>query len=213
MTRLISFIAALLVAAGLFGLMNSMIEQRVKRVENNPVRVINFSMRETDDKITTISRPTRSEPPEPPQPDQLPREISRPKNKVALPQITPISFKTAFLGVALSPWLSLPASTLLQGVGAPGASGGPMVMIEPSYPQAAKRKGIEGHVTLRYDISKWGKPINVEVVSAEPRGVFERAAKRALKKWKYRVREVDGQLEMIPKQKVTLTFELDNLQT
>lgn len=55
----------------------------------------------------------------------------------------------------------------------------------PSFPRAAQRRGIEGHVVVRYNVSPEGAVTDVEVVEATPSGVFERAVMRALEGWRY----------------------------
>jgi len=82
----------------------------------------------------------------------------------------------------------------------------PKVRISPTYPIKAARDNIEGFVTLSYEISEIGRPININVIEAKPRGYFEKSAKRALKKWKF-------DPEMVNKdsrnQQVTLAFQLE----
>lgn len=60
-----------------------------------------------------------------------------------------------------------------------------VMRVEPIYPVPAVEQGISGSVVLKYDISPSGATSNISVVSAEPEDVFNREAKRALKKWQY----------------------------
>lgn len=62
----------------------------------------------------------------------------------------------------------------------------PTMRIEPIYPAHAAEQGISGSVVLKYDISPAGDTENVTVVNAKPAGVFNREAKKALKKWQYK---------------------------
>jgi bla regulator protein BlaR1 len=62
----------------------------------------------------------------------------------------------------------------------------PVIRIEPIYPAEAINNGIEGSVILSFDIQKNGAVSNVSIVSAEPKGIFDRAAKDAFKKWQYK---------------------------
>ena len=55
----------------------------------------------------------------------------------------------------------------------------------PEFPRAAERRGIEGHVVVRYNVAEDGAVSDVEVVEATPAGVFERAVMRALERWRY----------------------------
>lgn len=61
----------------------------------------------------------------------------------------------------------------------------PLVRFEPEYPPQALRRGIEGYVVLEFVITRSGKVVDIRVIEAVPPGVFERAAERALRKWRY----------------------------
>lgn len=52
----------------------------------------------------------------------------------------------------------------------------------PIYPKSAHIRGQTGWVLLKFDISSGGKPENVQVVNASPRGHFEAAAKRVVER-------------------------------
>ena len=57
--------------------------------------------------------------------------------------------------------------------------------VAPDFPRAAERRGIEGHVVVRYNVSPEGAIADIEVVEATPAGVFERAVMQALEGWRY----------------------------
>lgn len=59
------------------------------------------------------------------------------------------------------------------------------VMIAPTYPDRALSRGVEGFVEIRFAVTAIGTTTNVEVLRADPQGVFDRAAVRAVKRWKY----------------------------
>lgn len=61
----------------------------------------------------------------------------------------------------------------------------PIERIEPKYPLQAAEDGIEGSVVLKFDISPVGDVKNVSVMQAEPKKVFDKVAKIALRQWKY----------------------------
>ena len=56
---------------------------------------------------------------------------------------------------------------------------------KPIYPRKAKRAKVEGWVELEFNITKKGETSNIKVIHAEPEGVFERSAIKAIKNWKY----------------------------
>jgi periplasmic protein TonB len=55
----------------------------------------------------------------------------------------------------------------------------------PNYPKGAEARGIEGSVTLKFNVDAGGNVVAPQVVDATPPGVFDAAAIEALTKWKY----------------------------
>lgn len=85
----------------------------------------------------------------------------------------------------------------------------PIVRIEPQYPIAAARDGKEGWVQLSFTINELGGVDDIEVIDADPKRIFDREAKRALRKWKYKPKIVDGKALKQPGMTVQLDFTLD----
>ena len=85
----------------------------------------------------------------------------------------------------------------------------PIVRIEPQYPIAAARDGKEGWVQLSFTINALGGVEDVKIIKAEPKRLFNKEAKRALKKWKYKPKIVDGKALRQTGMKVQLDFTLD----
>ncbi|MHC4201606.1 MAG: energy transducer TonB [Planctomycetota bacterium] len=69
----------------------------------------------------------------------------------------------------------------------------PTVRMKPLYPMRARERGIEGIVRLRFVVGADGSVRDVEVVSSEPEGVFDRAAKAAAARWRFAPAVKDGQ--------------------
>jgi TonB family protein len=61
----------------------------------------------------------------------------------------------------------------------------PIMRIEPKYPIEAANAGTSGYVTLQFTIDAHGYTNNIEVIDAQPQGVFEKSAIRALRQWQY----------------------------
>jgi protein TonB len=101
------------------------------------------------------------------------------------------------------------------GISAPGAGFGrdgdatPIVRIEPKYPPQAARDGKDGWVKLSFTINEVGGVEDVEVIDAQPKRLFNKAARRALKKWKYKPKVVDGKPQRRPGLTVQLDFKMD----
>ncbi|MBB1453619.1 energy transducer TonB [Pseudoalteromonas sp. SG43-5] len=86
----------------------------------------------------------------------------------------------------------------------------PIVRINPKYPTTAARDGIEGWVQLSFSISPTGEVIDPVVINAEPKRTFDREAIRAIKRWKYRPKVIEGVAQLQTDQTVQLDFKLDN---
>lgn len=85
----------------------------------------------------------------------------------------------------------------------------PVFRVTPKYPISAANNGIEGWVDLSFDINEIGQVENVKVVNAEPKKIFDRAAKRALKKWKYQAKVLNGKAVMQTGLSVRLDFNMN----
>jgi protein TonB len=57
--------------------------------------------------------------------------------------------------------------------------------IKPRYPMSARRMGQSGQVLLRLFVDQEGAVREVNVVRAEPAGVFDEAAVEAARKWHF----------------------------
>jgi protein TonB len=68
----------------------------------------------------------------------------------------------------------------------------PVVVIRPMYPREAAMSGIEGWVKVEFTITETGTVENPEVIDSDPPRVFNREAIRAILKWKFKPRVVDG---------------------
>lgn len=86
----------------------------------------------------------------------------------------------------------------------------PIVRVPPSYPKKAAIEGIEGWVNLSFTINKLGKVVDVRVVDAEPKRIFDKEARKALRKWKYKPKMVNGEAVIQEGQYVVLEFKMDN---
>lgn len=74
------------------------------------------------------------------------------------------------------------------------SSATPLVRVQPAVPRKAQLEGVSGRVMVRFDIGPTGKVQNVQIIEAEPTGYgFENAVMRAVKRWKYRPKVVNGQ--------------------
>ena len=85
----------------------------------------------------------------------------------------------------------------------------PQFRVDPTYPPEASRDGIEGWVKLGFTVTASGAVSDITVLDAQPARVFDRAARRALKKWKYKPQLLDGKPVSQTGMVVVLNFKLE----
>jgi len=61
----------------------------------------------------------------------------------------------------------------------------PLVRINPDYPPRAQTRGLEGYVTVQFTITGTGTVKDAIVVEAQPKGIFDDAALKAIARWRY----------------------------
>jgi len=84
----------------------------------------------------------------------------------------------------------------------------PIVVIRPMYPRDAAMKGLEGWVKVEFTITAIGTVKNPRVIDAKPPRVFNREAIRAILKWKFKPRVIEGvAVDRVATQ--TIDFSLD----
>lgn len=65
--------------------------------------------------------------------------------------------------------------------------------VQPIYPESARKKGIEGWVELAFTVTPNGTVEDVEVRNSSPANVFEDAATRAIRGWRFEPVERNGE--------------------
>jgi protein TonB len=59
-------------------------------------------------------------------------------------------------------------------------------MVSPEYPPIARKAGVEGRVHLQIVVDEEGNVIDAQVVLAQPAGIFEDSAIKAILQWKFK---------------------------
>lgn len=85
----------------------------------------------------------------------------------------------------------------------------PIVKVAPMYPESAASRGIEGYVLLEFTVTETGATANPVVIEAQPAGVFDDAAKKAVLKFKYKPRIENGRPISVSGVRHVITFKLD----
>lgn len=115
-----------------------------------------------------------------------------------------------------APSISVPPPTLAADtdIGGPGgmniAEGDylPIVRVAPVYPARALSRGLEGYVDMSFTVTTTGT-VRDPVVIFSTSSLFERAATRAVLKFKYKPRVVDGVPVDVPNVKTRITFKIE----
>lgn len=108
-----------------------------------------------------------------------------------------------------------PAMSTDTNIGGPGgmniAEGDylPIVRVAPVYPARALSRGLEGYVDLSFTVTTAGTVIN-PIILFSTSSLFERAAERAVLKFKYKPRVVDGVPVDVPGVKTRITFQIED---
>jgi protein TonB len=84
----------------------------------------------------------------------------------------------------------------------------PIVRVAPVYPARALSRGIEGYVDLSFTVTTTGT-VRDPVVMFSTSSLFDRAAIRAVLKFKYKPRVVDGVPVDVPNVKTRITFQIE----
>lgn len=187
---LIAALSAMAVTFGLFLFMHQLISSGGgDRADLGAIAGIHFGPVDIPDEITNKSRRKPRKPPPPRDPPPPPKM-----------QISRVDQQVQNMPVMNMPDLDIP---LVGGEGLflgnfqqvdPTAEGDiiPVVVIRPVYPRDAAISGIEGWVKIEFTITEAGTVKDPQVVDAKPARVFNRAAIRAILKWKFKPRVVDG---------------------
>ncbi|MFW5498805.1 MULTISPECIES: energy transducer TonB [unclassified Maridesulfovibrio] len=164
----------------------------------NPVvdGAIRIAQAQKDDPVEPLER-KKLEDPKPPK--QLHKtfasKTNRPKNIKPRMDINTPNFK-ADMHPGLKGGISIPRMKL-GGVGfeIDEVDEVPQIIrnYPPEYPYGAKRKRIEGDVVVRMLVNSKGNPVNLSIYSASPSGIFEQAALKAAKRWRFRPGKYHGE--------------------
>lgn len=194
MRLLLALLLALLVNWGLFSLMQSMTSadnDKLIRVEN--INVLDF-LRLKEQTTTELKKrelPDKPPPPKtpPPPPEAVAQQVkpNMPSPQLNVPRIdVPLNIAG---GPYIGDFTRAPAAVSLERY----ASVMPLVRIPPRYPRSAARRNIEGKVKIVFTITKEGQVRDPKVIESIPEGVFDKAALRAIMRWQFNPKVVEGE--------------------
>ena len=82
-----------------------------------------------------------------------------------------------------------------------------IVHISPKYPKQAAEEKVEGWVKMSAVITENGKVTDINVLDSQPKGIFEKEAKRAFSKWFYKPALLNGKTVKVYREE-TVEFKI-----
>jgi len=178
-------VVAALVTFGLFALMSALIASQPAAISSPPSTVVSL-----------IRAPKVPKPIAEPK-TELPRIIEpipqAPRDGIPTgePTVKPVALPDPPAG----DWIgAIQTDVTGPNIRVPGSDQGemPIVRIEPVYPRRALDRGIEGWVDVEFTVTEAGSISEPKILDSHPSGIFNRAALRAIERWKYAPKVVDG---------------------
>jgi len=192
----LSLLAGMMIALALFWFMQYLIsnhQQGLKKTDS--LHMTEFVRLKQETKIQTKKRTIadKPKPPKRPKPPKMPVVKARISKAIApnidMPQLDIPLQNTTFSG------------SVLAGVAVDGNAVGtgvnthviPLLRIPPVYPMRAANRHIQGWVKIEFTITKEGRVKEPVVVAAEPSSIFNRAALKAIRRWKFKPKIIAGE--------------------
>jgi len=191
-----SLLSGIAIALALFWGMQYMVmnnQQGLKKTDN--VRMTEFVRLKQESQIQTKERqiPNKPKPKERPAQPKM-QAYTAQVSKIAAPDMDmpnlDIPLHTSnFSGSVLS------GQNIKMGAGAISTSVIPLVRIPPQYPMRAANRRIQGWVKVEFTITTEGKVKDAVVIDAKPSSIFNRAALKAIKRWKFKPLIIAGEAQ------------------
>lgn len=201
---IVSALFALGIVVGLFLLMNFLISSEGTKEEVDNIKV-EVAFVEEDKQVQRKERRPPKKPPPPKEPPPPQQQVQQKQQQVttAIVDIKIDNIDASMDGTGIYIGGLGQGETDFSGMGDGEAI--PVYRPQPEYPVQANLKGIEGYVLFTMDIGPDGSPSNISIKDESPRGVFRRNAMRAIRKWKFKPRIVNGQ--PIPQRNMSYRME------
>ncbi|GHF16889.1 protein TonB [Kordiimonas sediminis] len=201
MTRFIAAIAAAAgVTFGLFMVMQQLVTfEDVSLAEPKQFRFVDVVQDIQDQPPQRMERKVEK----PPEVEAPPPELDTPDVEIADPNAMNLSVSRANVNSGVD----------MGGIDLGPSQDGdylPLVRVQPQYPRRAQERGVEGYVIVELTVNEDGTvpPESIIIIEAEPKGYFERAARKAAEKFKYKPKVINGKGVPVTGVKYRFTFDL-----
>ena len=187
---LIVFPLALVLSLGLFAGLGWIIQGPSGSLgEKNSRLALNWVQLAGETEIETLKPPPPPPPPPPPETQQQSTSSSASLSEFA---ISDASDALNLPLPAIDTGLDATAAPSLQNLGIDSSADVPVYREAPRYPRQAMARRQEGWVELAFEVDAEGKVLadTIRVLDAEPKHLFERAARRAIARWRFAAYEL-----------------------
>ena len=114
-------------------------------------------------------------------------------------------------GIGITPPEAAPEK-IEFGQGMPDGDMLPIVKVAPNYPRRAADRGIQGYVLLEFTVDETGRVVDPRIIESSPANIFDQSALRAVLRFKYKPRVVNGRPIRVEGVLHRLIYELSGAQ-
>jgi len=186
---------SLILAFAVFWLMQWMIEtDHHKKQKVIDLQMTEFVRLKKDSKPPQIKQRKLKEPPPEKQPPPPQPVVNTVQSNAINPQATSLQMNMPALNIPLNSgrFAGSVVAGVQMGQGKISTNVIPLVRIPPRYPMRAARRKIEGWVKIEFTITEQGTVKDPVVVASQPPNIFDRAALKAIRRWKFKPKIIDG---------------------
>ena len=188
-----AFLLGMLITLVLFWLMQTMVLNSHSELQpTDSIKMVEFVRLKRDTTLKTRERDL---------PERKPPEKRPPPPKMKSAQRQRVDTTTPHIDI---PNLDFPTQSaringsLIRGLQMGGFSGEissnlvPIFRVPPRYPMRAAQRRVEGWVKVEFTITTLGTVKDTDIVESYPSSIFNRAALRAIAKWKFKPKLIAG---------------------
>ncbi|GLR65231.1 TonB family protein [Marinospirillum insulare] len=157
--------------------------------EKTPRLALNWVQVAGDTEVETLKPPPPPPPPPPPETQQQSTSSSANRSDFA---VSNASSDISLPLPSIDTGLATNATPSLQNLGIDSSADVPVYREAPRYPRQAMARRQEGWVELVFEVDAEGKVLTdtIRVVDAQPKNLFDRAARRAIARWRFAAYEL-----------------------
>ncbi len=170
-----------------FMIMNN--QQGFKKTDN--LKMVEFVRLKRETQLQTKDRKIPDKPPPKKQPPPPSMQVAQ--TSISQQKIPDLAIPNLDLPLQTSRFSGPVVGGLQMGKGKISTNLIPLVRIPPCYPMRAASRKIEGWVKVEFTITTTGTVKGAKVVESQPNTIFDRAALKAIVRWKFKPKTIDGE--------------------